>query len=143
MRQLELGAGGLTVAKTGEAEVFRDAGATRLLVHYPPIGEAKWERLARLAAEGIELTVAVDGSYAAEGLSAALVRHGARATLLVELDVGLHRTGQTTAAGALELAQRLAGCPRSRSPASAVTPVTAAETRHGARARRRGRRVAA
>ena len=32
--QLELGAGGLTVAKTGEAQVFRDAGATRLLVHY-------------------------------------------------------------------------------------------------------------
>jgi D-serine deaminase-like pyridoxal phosphate-dependent protein len=111
MRQLELGAGGLTVAKTGEAEVFRDAGATRLLVHYPPIGEAKWERLARLAAEGIELTVAVDGSYAAEGLSAALVQHGARATLLVEMDVGLHRTGQTTAAGALALAQRLSGLP--------------------------------
>jgi D-serine deaminase-like pyridoxal phosphate-dependent protein len=111
MRQLELGAGGLTVAKTGEAEVFRDAGATRLLVHYPPIGEAKWERLARLAAEGIELTVAVDGTYAAEGLSAALVQHGARATLLVELDVGLHRTGQTTAAGALDLAQRLSGLP--------------------------------
>ena len=105
----QLGAGGLTVAKTGEAEVFRDAGATRLLVHYPPIGEAKWERLARLAAEGIELTVAVDGTYAAAGLSAALVQHGARATLLVELDVGLHRTGQTTAAGALDLAQRLSG----------------------------------
>ncbi|HEV7577644.1 MAG TPA: alanine racemase [Caldimonas sp.] len=111
MRQLELGAGGLTVAKTGEAEVFRDAGATRLLVHYPPIGEAKWERLARLAADGIELTVAVDGTFAAEGLSAALARHGARATLLVEMDVGLHRTGQTTAAGALELAQRLASLP--------------------------------
>jgi D-serine deaminase-like pyridoxal phosphate-dependent protein len=111
MLQLELGAGGLTVAKTGEAEVFRDAGATRLLVHYPPIGEAKWERLARLAADGIDLTVAVDGSYAAEGLSAALARHGAHATLLVEMDVGLHRTGQTTAAGALALAQRLSGLP--------------------------------
>ena len=41
----------LTVAKTGEAQVFRDAGASRLLVHYPPIGEAKWERLAQLAAQ--------------------------------------------------------------------------------------------
>jgi D-serine deaminase-like pyridoxal phosphate-dependent protein len=111
MLQLALGAQGLTVAKTGEAEVFRDAGATRLLVHYPPIGEDKWERLARLAADGIDLTVAVDGSYAAEGLSRALVRHGARATLLVELDVGLHRTGQTTAAGAVGLAQRLEALP--------------------------------
>ena len=107
--QLAIGAAGLTVAKTGEAEVFRDAGATRILVHYPPLGDAKWNRLARLAAEGVDLTVAVDGYLSAEGLSAALARHGARATLLVEMDVGLHRTGQTTAAGALALAQRLSG----------------------------------
>jgi D-serine deaminase-like pyridoxal phosphate-dependent protein len=110
MLQLELGAAGLTVAKTGEAEVFRDAGASRLLVHYPPIGAAKWERLAGLAGE-VELTVAVDGLASAEGLSAALARRGTEAMLLVEMDVGLHRTGQTTAAGALALAQRLAQLP--------------------------------
>jgi D-serine deaminase-like pyridoxal phosphate-dependent protein len=109
MHQLEIGAAGLTVAKTGEAEVFRDAGATRILVHYPPLGEAKWDRLARLAAGGVDLTVAVDGYLSAEGLSASLARHGARATLLVEMDVGLHRTGQTSTAGALALAQRLSG----------------------------------
>src|SRR6266852_5015696 len=71
-RQLELGAGGLTVAKTGEAQVFQEAGAPRILVHYPPFGTDKWERLARLAAEGLELTVAVDGAASADGLSAAL-----------------------------------------------------------------------
>jgi D-serine deaminase-like pyridoxal phosphate-dependent protein len=108
MLQLELGAAGLTVAKTGEAEVFRDAGASRLLVHYPPIGAAKWERLAGLAGE-VELTVAVDGLASAEGLSAALARRGTEAMLLVEMDVGLHRTGQTSTAGALALAQRLSG----------------------------------
>jgi D-serine deaminase-like pyridoxal phosphate-dependent protein len=111
MWQLALGAGGLTVAKTGEAEVFQEAGAPRILVHYPPFGADKWNRLARLAAEGIELTVAVDGLAPAEGLSAALQRHGARAELLVELDVGLHRTGQTTAEGALALAQALSRLP--------------------------------
>jgi D-serine deaminase-like pyridoxal phosphate-dependent protein len=110
MLQLELGAAGLTVAKTGEAEVFRDAGARRLLVHYPPIGAAKWERLAGLAGE-VELTVAVDGLASAEGLSAALARRGTEAMLLVEMDVGLHRTGQTTAAGALALAQQLSQLP--------------------------------
>src|SRR4051794_41263586 len=47
LRQLALGAGGLTVAKTGEAEVFHEAGAPRLLVHYPPFGADKWERLPR------------------------------------------------------------------------------------------------
>src|SRR3954467_10554577 len=58
LRQLELGAGGLTVAKTGEAQVFAEAGAPRLLVHYPPFGAEKWDRLAKLAADGVELTVA-------------------------------------------------------------------------------------
>ena len=110
LRQLELGAGGLTVAKTGEAEVFQEAGAPRILVHYPPFGSDKWERLARIAGD-VDLTVAVDGVAPAEGLSAALARSGARATLLVELDVGLHRTGQTTAAGALAVAQALSNLP--------------------------------
>jgi D-serine deaminase-like pyridoxal phosphate-dependent protein len=111
LRQLALGAGGLTVAKTGEAEVFQEAGAPRLLVHYPPFGADKWERLAGLAAEGLELTVAVDSVAPAAGLSAALQRRGASAELLVELDVGLHRTGQVSAAGALAVAQELSGLP--------------------------------
>jgi len=111
LRQLALGAGGLTVAKTGEAEVFHEAGAPRLLVHYPPFGTDKWERLAGLAADGLELTVAVDSLAPAAGLSAALQRRGATAELLVELDVGLHRTGQVSAAGALAVAQELSGLP--------------------------------
>ncbi len=105
MRQVALGAGGLTVAKTGEAEVFHEAGAPRLLMHYPPFGPEKADRLARLVAEGLELTVAVDSVWAAESLSAALQKRGVTAELLVELDVGLHRTGQGTAAGALAVAQ--------------------------------------
>ncbi len=111
LRQVALGAGGLTVAKTGEAQVFQEAGAPRILVHYPPFGADKWERLAGLAAGGVELTVAVDGVASAEGLAAALQRRGATAELLVEMDVGLHRTGQTTAAGALALAQQLTRLP--------------------------------
>jgi D-serine deaminase-like pyridoxal phosphate-dependent protein len=110
-RQLELGAGGLTVAKTGEAQVFQEAGAPKILVHYPPFGADKWERLADIAASGVELTVAVDSSGPAEGLAGALTRRGLKAELLVELDVGLHRTGQTTPAGAVAVAQELAALP--------------------------------
>ena len=44
-------------------------------------------------------------------------------------DVGLHRTGQTTAAGALALAQRLAGLPALEVAGISCYPVTAAETR--------------
>jgi D-serine deaminase-like pyridoxal phosphate-dependent protein len=111
MRQVALGAGGLTVAKTGEGEVFAEAGAPRILMHYPPFGPEKADRLARLVADGLELTVAVDSVWAAESLSAALQRRGVTAQLLVELDVGLHRTGQGTTAGALAVAQGLAKLP--------------------------------
>jgi D-serine deaminase-like pyridoxal phosphate-dependent protein len=110
-RQLELGAGGLTVAKTGEAQVFQEAGAPKILVHYPPFGADKWERLAEVAASGVELTVAVDSVEPAEGLARTFDRRGLRAELLVEIDVGLHRTGQTTSAGALAVAQGLAKLP--------------------------------
>jgi D-serine deaminase-like pyridoxal phosphate-dependent protein len=110
-RQLELGAGGLTVAKTGEAQVFQEAGAPRILVHYPPFGADKWERLAEIAASDVELTVAVDSVAPAEGLARTLDRRGLRAELLVEVDVGLHRTGQTTAAGAVAVAQELSKLP--------------------------------
>src|ERR1700730_48829 len=110
-RQLELGAGGLTVAKTGEAQVFQEAGARRILVHYPPFGADKWERLVGVVASGVELTVAVDSVAPAEGLARALDRRGLRAQLLVEVDVGLHRTGQTTAADAVAVAQELSTLP--------------------------------
>jgi D-serine deaminase-like pyridoxal phosphate-dependent protein len=109
-RQLELGAAGLTVAKTGEAQVFQEAGAPKILVHYPPLGTAKWERLADIAATGVELTVAVDSLAPAEGLARTFARRGLRAELLVELDVGQRRTGQTPS-GALALAEQLATLP--------------------------------
>lgn len=110
-RQLELGAAGLTVAKTGEAQVFQEAGVPRLLVHYPPFGEAKWERLADITAAGVELTVAVDSVAPADGLARTFHRRGLSAELLLELDVGMHRTGQTTVAGAVAVAEQLARLP--------------------------------
>jgi D-serine deaminase-like pyridoxal phosphate-dependent protein len=111
LMQLEYGARGLTVAKTGEAEVFHEAGARSLLMHYPPFGTPKWERLADIVADGVALTVAVDAIAAAEGLSVVLARRGLGASVLVELDLGLHRTGQTTVSGALDLAQALSRLP--------------------------------
>jgi D-serine deaminase-like pyridoxal phosphate-dependent protein len=119
LRQLELGAGGLTVAKTGEAQVFQEAGAPKILVHYPTYGIDKWERLADVAASDVELTVAVDSVAPAEGLARVFERRGLHAQLLVELDVGLHRTGQTTAARALAVAQEL-----SKLPAVEVTGIS-------------------
>jgi D-serine deaminase-like pyridoxal phosphate-dependent protein len=110
-RQLELGAAGLTVAKSGEAQVFQEAGVPKILLHYPPFGEAKWERLADIAAAGVELTVALDSVAPAEGLGRTLHRRGLSAEVLVELDVGMHRTGQTTVDGAVAIAKQVGRLP--------------------------------
>lgn len=87
-RQLDLGAAGLTVAKTTEAEVMLAAEPADLLVAYPVFGEAKLARLREIAAR-TQLSVALDSAEAALALSAA----GVAARVLVEVDLGLGRTG--------------------------------------------------
>ncbi len=106
-RQLALGADGLTVAKSEEAEIFAAALQARLLIHYPVLGEAKVERLVEVAAR-VPLTIAVDSLAAAEPLAGALARRGIEAEALIEIDVGLARTGLDPG-GALALAQAIDG----------------------------------
>ena len=70
--------------------MFAEAGVPRHPDALPAVtAPEKAERLARIAADGVELTVAVDSRRGGRDLSAALARHGATAQLLVELDVGL------------------------------------------------------
>jgi D-serine deaminase-like pyridoxal phosphate-dependent protein len=106
--QLAAGAAGLTVAKVGEAEVMTRHELGPLLLHYPVYGADAWRRLADVAA-ATGLTVAVDSYEAAEPMAAALADAGTRAEVLVEIDVGLHRTGVESPAAACALAQRLDG----------------------------------
>jgi len=89
-RQIELGAAGITVAKTTEAEVMLGAAPADLLIAYPVIGAAKLERLRAIAGK-TEVTVAVDSLEAARMISDA----GIQAGILVEVDVGLGRMGVT------------------------------------------------
>ncbi len=90
--QIAAGANGLTVAKTSEAEVFAAAGVRDLAVAYPVIGVAKWQRLAELA-RTCAITVNVDSELGARGLSAAAVAAGSTIAVLLDIDLGLHRTG--------------------------------------------------
>jgi D-serine deaminase-like pyridoxal phosphate-dependent protein len=100
-RQLALGARGICVAKLGEAEALAAAGIDRLLVT-TPIHPAWTGRVAALAATGIDLIVVVDSTK-----SAAAVPAAPDLGVLVDVDVGLHRTGVTSPGVAAELAQRL------------------------------------
>ncbi len=108
-QQLALGASGLTVAKTSEAEVMLGAEPRDLLVAFPVIGESKLRRLAAVA--GLtRVTVALDSTEAARQLSDCAVRSGVRFGVLVEVDVGLGRVG-VPPSDALALARFVAALP--------------------------------
>ena len=91
-RQMAAGAGGLTVAKIGEAEVFADAGLTDLFIAYPVIAQGpKAERLRRLA-ERTTLSVGADSVVGLDALAAA-VRAAWRAAAPARPDRGRRRWG--------------------------------------------------
>jgi D-serine deaminase-like pyridoxal phosphate-dependent protein len=91
-RQLALGAAGLAVAKTGEAEVMLDSATPDLLLAYPVFGAAKLRRLCEVARR-TRVTVAVDSLEVARPLSEAAQEAGVEFGVLAETDVGLGRVG--------------------------------------------------
>ena len=103
--QCEAGAVGLTAAKVGEAEVMAEV-CDDLLLAYPPVSVARAEGLARL---GRNLTVraAIDSIDALEVTAAAAQTAGVTIGLLVDLDVGLGRTGLQSPEQALAIAQAI------------------------------------
>ncbi len=101
--QLEAGAIGLTTAKVGEAEVLADL-TDDVLVAYPVVDPARTTRLAALARERA-VRVAIDSATAAEALSRASSAAGVQLGVLIDLDVGFHRTGVQDPAEALALGQ--------------------------------------
>ena len=90
--QLAAGAAGLTTAKSTEAEIFASALGAPLVLHYPVVGPEKVARVAEVAGR-VPLTIALDSVEAAEPIAEALRARGTEAEALVELDVGLARTG--------------------------------------------------
>src|SRR5688572_5885420 len=93
-RQLAAGAVGLTVAKVGELEVMSQAGDD-LLLAYPALDPARTHRIAEISKTKM-VRVAIDSKEAAEALSAAVVSAESAIGILVDLDVGHHRTGLQT-----------------------------------------------
>ena len=100
--QVRLGAVGVTVATAREAEVMATAVAD-VLVAYPPVDPGRIARLLALP-PSLRLTVALDSEEALRRLSAAAVEAGRDVGVLVELDLGMHRTGVQAPADALVLA---------------------------------------
>ncbi|HYP04775.1 MAG TPA: alanine racemase, partial [Bryobacteraceae bacterium] len=113
-RQLRAGAVGVCIATVSEAELMAHAGIPSLLLTSPIADRAKCERMAALARVASDVAVAVDHVEQARSYSEAASRAGVTLNVLVDLDLGDHRTGIAPGQPALELARAIAGDPRLR-----------------------------
>ncbi len=110
--QMEAGAIGLTVAKAGEAELMGEV-ADDIMMVFPVVDPARCRLLAELARTKT-LRVAIDSSLAVQRLSDAAVAAKSTIGLLVEIDMGVGRTGVATAQDSLALAQQISRSPNVR-----------------------------
>ncbi|KAJ4381059.1 hypothetical protein N0V86_003406 [Didymella sp. IMI 355093] len=101
------GAKGACVAKLSEAEVMCDKGLTDLLITCEIVGPAKVARLVELWKEHRQIRIVVDSEEGARAINVAIGKAGVegRILTLVDLDVGLHRTGVQPGEPALRLAR--------------------------------------
>lgn len=110
-RQLAAGAVGVCCAKLGEAEALADAGIDGILVTSPVVTPMGFERVARLNSRLGDFMIVVDSAMGVDGLGRAAMASGKVLKVLLDLDIGLHRTGVTPGAPAIELARRIAEGP--------------------------------
>lgn len=110
--QARYGAIGISTATVREAVVMVEAGVKGVLITSPVVGEAKLDALARLLDADKNLTIVVDNPSNAQALEVKLKKARKSARVLIDIDVGMHRTGVPTVKRALELARRLAASDR-------------------------------
>ncbi len=102
--QLAAGAIGLTCAKLSEAEIFVEHGVTDILLANQLASPARLEGLARLQ-EGGRVIGIVDDPDALAMAARAGEHVGIDIPLLVDIDIGMHRTGVNPGPGVVELAR--------------------------------------
>ena len=110
--QIAAGAVGVCCATIREAEVMVAAGVP-VLITSPPTGEAKVARLMVLHGTTETLKVATDTLAHVAALAAATAAAGIDRPLavVIDFDVGTHRTGAATATDVVVLAQAIEGAP--------------------------------
>lgn len=92
LRQIELGAMGITCQTVGEAEVMVEAGIADVFLTTNTLGRAKLARLGALAGR-CTLSVVADSRYVVDAVAGAAREAGAQIAVLVECDTGGHRCG--------------------------------------------------
>jgi D-serine deaminase-like pyridoxal phosphate-dependent protein len=107
--QMSAGAIGLTTAKVGEAELMAEV-ADDVLIAYPAIDPVRTKHLAKLARHAT-VRVAVDSLAGARLLGDAANRMSSTIGILVDLDVGMRRTGLQSPSETLKMAQYVDATP--------------------------------
>jgi len=114
-RLVNAGAKGGCVAKLSEAEVMCAKGFDDLLITCEVIGKPKVKRLVELWKKYKSVKIVVDSEVGARAINDEIARSGAggneKIDVLIDLDVGLHRTGVQPGSPALELARCVASLP--------------------------------
>jgi D-serine deaminase-like pyridoxal phosphate-dependent protein len=104
--QIANGAVGICAAKVSEAEALIDAGISGVLITGPVSTRDKAARLVSLLERSSFLMTVVDDPAGLELLESLLRETGQRLDVLVDIDIGQHRTG-VRPARAVELAERV------------------------------------
>lgn len=109
-RAVELGACGIAVAKTGEAEVMAGSGLRDIFIANEVVGPSKLSRIAALA-ERISISFGVDSAYHVEEAEKAFSAAGLTAEVLIEVEVGEVRCGIDSMDELFPLLDVLKKCP--------------------------------
>ncbi|MFX0101470.1 MAG: alanine racemase [Candidatus Hodarchaeota archaeon] len=108
--QLEAGAGGICVAAVGEAEVFASHGCDDILIANQVVETHKMQRMIDLAGK-VKLRACVDSVKNIKDLNALANKAGIKLEVLLDIDVGMGRTGVLPGAPSLEMANFVKDAP--------------------------------
>ena len=112
-KQIDAGAIGVCAAKVSEAEILVKAGIESLLITGPVVTRVKIERLIDLVIKTPSVMVVVDNPDNIALLDSALGARRMSISVLLDVDVGLNRTGAKPS-DALVLAEQIVSCPNLR-----------------------------
>lgn len=102
-RQIAAGAVGVCTASLHEAEAMVGQGINNILITSPVIGAGKLDRLMQLLERGAVVAVVVDDQDHAISMAAAAHRSGYVLDVLIDVDLGMGRTGISDIESALRL----------------------------------------
>lgn len=108
--QVESGSSGITVSKVSEAEVMARNGLQDIFIANEIIGRTKINRLAKLSAGRVNLSIGIDSLKGINQLQQALTSTEQQIDVLLEVDTGLQRCGHSDPDKLVRLADEVEIC---------------------------------